>query len=163
MLTCNSLIKYFGQSLDSKSFQTYLAEHFSDLTEYDIFDDYISSEKCGIELGFTNDTAVFDDDTQMVFEKGDPIFSHFNLYPISANFINNLPFNLSLENSRDQIHKIAGLPTKTREGYLESLQKHFRVDNYQMEDIVISFDYDPETNNLIFMQVRSSTLTNMEV
>jgi len=109
-----SLIKYFGRHLESKTFQAYLTEHFNDLTEYNILDcDYISSIMKGIELGFTNDTAVFDD-TQMLFEKGFPIFSHFNLFPISSNFLTDFPFIASFQTSRDEIHRITGLPTTTR-------------------------------------------------
>jgi hypothetical protein len=163
MLTCSSIVKHFGEDLYSTHFQAFLAEHFSDLTEYDILDtDYISSEIKGIELGFTNTTAITDEATQTVFEKGIPIFTHFNLFPVSANFITSLPYNCNFDNLRNEIHQIAGLPLKTKEGYIEILQKQFLVDNYQIDGFVISFDFDPESNKITSIQFRSSNLLEIE-
>jgi hypothetical protein len=164
MLNCSTLIKYFGVELLDISFQNFLNDNFNDLTEYNILDtDYIISDQKGLELGFTNTTAIYDDDTQELFEKGNPIFSHFNLYSKAGNFINDLPFNSKFEESRDQILKKAGNPSKSREGYIELLQKHFRIDNYQLGDTIISFDYNPETNELLSLQFRSSSITSNEV
>lgn len=164
MLSYSTLIKYFGTELSNESFQSFLNSNFTDLTEYNILEsEYINSTQKGLELGFKNDTAVFDDDSLEIFEKGNPVFSHFNLFPICAKYLNDLPFDTSFENSRDQIQQKAGVPTKIREGYLEILNKHFRIDNYQMGDIIISFDYIPETDKLDSIQIRSLKLTKTEV
>ena len=79
MIIFKDLIEMFGERLFSERFQTFLKANFEDLTVYNILDsDYIVSKQKGFELGFTNSTAVFDDDDQILFEPGDPIFSHFN-------------------------------------------------------------------------------------
>lgn len=150
--------------MSNDSFRSFLKSNFSDLTEYNILEsEYVFSAQKGLELGFINDTAVFDDDTLVIFEKGNPVFSHFNLFPLCEKYINDLPFDSSFENSRDQIQQKAGVPTKINEGYLELLDKHFRIDNYQMSDIIISFSYVPTSNMLDLIQVRSLKLTNTGV
>ena len=159
MLTYKDLTKYFGSSLFDKSFQTFLSDTFSDLTKYDILKcDYITSEKNGIELGFTNNDAVYDDDENFVFEKGNPIFSHFILYAQSLTIINNLPFDTNFNDNRIEIISKAGNPSQTKEGYADFLNKRFLVDNYKVGNIVITFDYDVEKQIINFIQVRDNNL-----
>lgn len=48
-------------------FQKFIHQNFSNLSDYDVTDtDYIASED-GIELGFKNDDAVYDEDDLVVF------------------------------------------------------------------------------------------------
>lgn len=164
MINCNSLIEYFGTELSNILFQGFLKSNFSDLTQYDILkSEYICSNKKGIELGFINNTAVFDDDAQKIFEKGIPVFSHFNLKSQSSKYVTNLPLNANITDTRDQILQKAGAPTKSREGYLDLINKNFRIDNYQVSDIVISFDYNHETDQLNNIQIRSYKLTTPSI
>jgi hypothetical protein len=159
MLSYKDLTKHFGSSLYQRGFQIFLASTFSDLTEYNITEsDYITSETSGVELGFTNKEAIFDDDEGVVFEKGNPIFSHFNLYPKSLTLINNLPFAITFEDKRLEIISKAGSPTQTKQGYADFLSKNFLVDNYKVGDTVISFDFDTETQTINFIQVRDNNL-----
>lgn len=159
MLSYLDFTKHFGTSLSDEGFQNFLRNTFSDLTEYDILEsDYITSEKDGVELGLTNNEAVYDDDENIVFEKGNPIFSHFILYPKSLILIDNLPFDISFDDNRIEVIGKAGNPTQTKEGYADFLNKSFLVDNYKLSDIVITFDYDAEKQTINFIQVRDNHL-----
>lgn len=159
MITYKDLIKYFGSFLVDKDFQSFLVKTFVDLSGYNILDsNYITSELSGVELGFTNNDAVYDDDDQIVFEKGNPIFSHFNLYPKSEILINNFPFDISFKDTRKIIFSKAGLPTKTNQGYTCFLNKAFLIDNYKVNDIIISFDYDSGNDVINFIQIRDNNL-----
>jgi hypothetical protein len=165
MLSYRDFTKHFGTSLSDEGFQNFLHNTFSDLTEYDILEsDYITSEKDGVELGFTNNEAVYDDDENIVFEKGNPIFSHFVLYPKSLALIDNLPFDTNFDNNRIEIIKKAGNPTQTKEGYADFLNNNFLVDNYKVGDIIITFDYNAEKQTINFIQVRDNNLrTNIKL
>ena len=159
MLSYQDLIKKFGTNLSDTDFQLFLTNTFSDLTEYNILEsDYISSDKIGIELGFKNNDALYDDDENIVFEKGNPVFSHFILYPKSSTLIDKLPFDTSFEDNRDEIIKQAGNATETKEGYADFLNKNFLVDNYKVDHIVVTFDYDAEKKTINFIQVRDNNL-----
>ena len=159
MLSYRDITKHFGSSLFDKDFQSFLTNTFSDLTEYNILEsDYIISDDKGIELGFTNPDAVYDDDDNIIFEKGNPIFSHFIIYPRSAKLIDNLPFDTNFMDSRFAVITKAGNPIQTQEGYANFLDKNFLVDNYKLNDIVITFDYDAEKKTLNHIQIRDNNL-----
>ena len=159
MLSYKEFTKYFGTSLFDKGFQTFLSEIFSDLTEYDILEsDYITSDKNGIELGFTNKDAIYDDDENVVFEKGNPIFSHFNIYPNSLTVLDNLPFDTYFDDNRNEIKSKTGNPTQTQKGSADFLNKRFLVDNYKVDNIIITFDYDAEKEIINFIQVCDNNL-----
>ena len=159
MLSYKDLTKHFGSSLFDEGFQTFLSDTLSDLTKYDILEsDYITSEKNGIELGFTNNDAVYDDDDNIVFEKGNPVFSHFILYAKSFTIIDNLPFGTNFNDNRVEIIRKTGNPSQTKEGYADFLNKNFLVDNYKVDDIVITFDYDAENQTINFIQIRDNNL-----
>lgn len=94
------MIKYLGMFLVDKDFQSFLAKTFVDLSGYNILEsNYITSELSGVELGFTNNDAVYDDDEQIIFEKCNPIFSNFNLYPKSEILINRFLFEISFKDT----------------------------------------------------------------
>lgn len=159
MLSYKDFTKYFGTSLFDKGFQTFLSKTFSDLTEYNILEgDYIASDKSGIELGFTNNDAVYDDDENVIFETGNPVFSHFILYNKSLTLIENLPFDANFNDDRIEIIRKTGIPSQTKEGFADFLNKSFLVDNYKVDDIVITFDYDVEKQTINFIQVRDNNL-----
>jgi hypothetical protein len=159
MLSYRDFTKYFGTSLSDEGFQNFLHNTFSDMTEYDILEsDYITSENNGIELGFINNQAVYDDDDNVVFEKGNPIFSHFILYTKSLTLIDNFPFDTNFHDNRTEVIKKAGNPSQTKEGYADFLNKNFLVDNYKVDDTVITFDYEAEKQTINFIQVRDNNL-----
>jgi hypothetical protein len=159
MLSYRDFTKHFGTSLSDERFQSFLHEPFSDLTEYDILEsDYITSENNGIELGFINNQAVYDDDDNVVLEKGNPIFSHFILYAKSLTLIDNLPFDTNFNDNRTEVIRKAGNPSQTNEGYSDLLNKSFLVDNYKVDNIVITFDYEAEKQTINFIQVRDNNL-----
>lgn len=159
MLSYKDFTKHFGKSLFDEGFQNFLANTFSDLTEYDILEsDYIVSEINGIELGFTNKDAIYDDDDNVIFEKGNPLFSHFNLYPKSLTLIDRLPFITNFELKRAEIISHAGTPSQTKEGYADFLNKSYLVDSYKLDNIVVTFDYEAEKQTLHFIQIRDNNL-----
>jgi hypothetical protein len=159
MLSYKDFTKYFGLGLLDKDFQSFLTSSFTDLTDYDILEgDYICSELTGIEIGFTNKETLYDDDENVVFEKGNPIFSHFTLHPKSSTVINDMPFGTTFIDKRSEVISKAGSPARTKSGFVNFLNRSFLVDNYKLGDIIITFDYDFETNELNFIQVRDNNL-----
>lgn len=159
MLSYKDFTRHFGLSLFDKAFQTFLTNKFSDLTEYNILENNnIISVKGGIELGFTNNEAVYDDDENIVFEKGNPLFSHLIFYPASLTVIDNLPFGTHFDDRRIDIIKKAGNPIQTTNGFADLLKKSFLVDNYQVDNIVITFDYDAGRQTINFIEVRDNNL-----
>lgn len=159
MLSYKEFTIYFGSHLKASDFQSFLAATFTDLTAYDIREsDYIVSERMGIELGFTNKEAIYDDDDKVMVEKGDPLFSHFTAYPISRRLLTELPFHVSFDDRRENVFQNAGIPNQTKEGYADFLNKHFLVDNYRMVDLVFTVDYEPQANTINFIQIRSNSL-----
>lgn len=119
---------------------------------------YITSEQQGIEFGFTNNEAVYDDDENVVFEKGNPIFSHFILYPKSICLVDKLPFDTTFYDKRMDVIKKAGKPTQTNEGFVDFLNRNFLIDNYKKGNIVVTFDFDFEKQTINFIQVRDNNL-----
>lgn len=161
MLSYKDFARYFGISLFDKDFQSFLSGKFFDLTEYNILEsDYIVSNKNGIELGFINNDAIYDEDENIVFERGDPIFSHFILYPKSLMLIDNLPLRTTFDDNRVDIIKKAGNPIQTKDGYTYFLGKKFLIDSYKVDNIIIIFDYDSEKLTINFIQVRDNDLVD---
>jgi hypothetical protein len=159
MLSYKDFTIYFSSFLTDKNFQSFLAKTFNDLTAYNVsISKYISSASTGIELGFANNDAVYDDDTEVVFETGNPIFSHFNLWPKSQIIITDFPFDIRFDESRNEIINKIGQPTRTNEGYADFLNKSFLVDNYKIDDLIITFDYDPTEETINFIQFRDNNL-----
>lgn len=159
MQSYKDFTKHFGISLFDKTFQDFLTNIFSDLTEYNILEnDYITSAKGGMELGFTNNEAVYDDEESVVFEKGNPIFSHFILYPKSLTVIDYLPFDVDFDDNRVEIIRKEGNPSQTKVGYADFLKKDFLVDNYKEGNIVVTFDYDAKRQTVNFIQIRDNNL-----
>lgn len=159
MLSYKEFTDRFGVSLFDKEFQAFLTNTFTDLTEYNILNgDYMISENTGLEIGFTNNDAVYDDDENVVFENGHPIFSHFNAYPKSIKLIGTLPFETNFTDKRDEVIVKAGNPAKTNKGFLNFLNKNFLVDSYEVGNIIITYDYDAEEQTINFIQFRENNL-----
>ena len=159
MISYKQLADFFGSPLNVADFQYFLSQTFPDITEYDITNgDYMISEIRGIELGFTNNEVVWDEDDGTVFEYGNPIFSHFTAYPKAHDLLTELPFNIEFNDNRNGVFEKAGLPTQTREGYADIMIKNFLVDNYKIDGTVFTIDYDPETFSINFIQMRSNSL-----
>ena len=156
MLSYKDFTKHFGASLLDKGFQSFLSNHFSDLTEYNVREgDYITSEETGLEIGFTNN-AAYDDKDNLIFEPGNPIFSHFNIYPKSLKLIDSLPFEVDFSKKRDEVIIKVGPPTKTNEGFADFLNRNFLVDSYKLDNTVITYDYDAESGTINFIQIRDN-------
>ena len=159
MISYKDFTNCFGARLFDEDFQAFLNTTFSDLTEYNILDHgYITSQSSGIELGFTNNDTVYDEDEEVVFEYGNPIFSHFNLYPKSITIVKDLPFGVSFDDERQVIIGKVGNPTETKSGNIDLLDKDFLIDLYKIEDLVVTFDYNVETQLPILVQLRSNAL-----
>jgi hypothetical protein len=152
---------YFGLSLSDKDFQAFLTDKFPDLTKYNILEsDYIESVKNGIEFGFQNKDAIYDEDDKLIFKTGNPIFSNFTLYPQSQSIIGDLPFAISFTDTREDVTKKAGKSTQTKEGYADFLKREFLVDNYLIDDHVLSVDYDFDKFTINFIQFRDNNLVD---
>lgn len=157
MHSFKDLTKFFGTALSHTSFQTFLATNFNDLTKYNVFEsNYVSSEEAKIELGFQNNEAVIDEDDEIVFNEGNPLFSTVNIFPGST--ITELPFDLAFVDSRHDVLAKAGEPTQTRKGEASFLGPAYLVDNFKVGEIVVSVDYNPESQTINFVQIRDNNL-----
>ncbi|WP_276500350.1 hypothetical protein [Terrimonas pollutisoli] len=114
------------------------------------------SEKSGLELGFVNNEEVFDEDDNVVIEKGNPIFSTVNIFPKST--LTELPFNITFGDYRAQVFEKAGKPTQTRQGEASFLGSAYLVDNYKVGDTVVSIDYEPKRESINFILIRDNNL-----
>lgn len=157
MQSYKDLTQYFGVPLSDANFQSFIKRKFSDLTDYNVAEnDYMVSENSGIELGFTNRDAVFDEDEGFVYHPGRPVFSHITIYPISP--LRELPFQASFGDSRSRVITKAGQPSQSRRGEASFLGSTFFVDHYKIDDLVISFNYQPENERINFIQIRDNNL-----
>jgi hypothetical protein len=157
MNSYKDLTIFFNTDLLDIEFQSFLKELFDDLSDYNILEsDYITSKKNGIELGFKNDRAVYDEDDGVLFEKGRPVFSHFNLFPNSARLIDRLPFDIKFNENRTNVISKAGQPNQTNQGEIVILNKKYLVDNYFAGDLTITFDYEPANETINFIQIKNN-------
>ncbi|HEX8024233.1 hypothetical protein [Mucilaginibacter sp.] len=148
----------FGSYLYDDNFQAFLADRFTDLSSYNILkSDYMRSELLHIDLGFTNDDAVIDEDELIVLEPGRPIFSHMNIYP-NPDIQYVLPFEILFTDTRNEVLKKAGEPTQTKHGDSPVLDKPFLIDHYKIGDLVLSIDYDPQDEHINFIQIRDNNI-----
>lgn len=148
----------FGSYLYSDDFQAFLAETFTDLNRYNVLEsDYMQSEMLHIDLGFTNDDAVIDEDELIVLEPGQPVFSHLNIYP-KPDLQYLLPFEISFTDTRNDIFNKADKPTQTKHEVSPLLDKHFLIDHYKIGDLVLSIDYDPDDEHINFIQIRDNNI-----
>ncbi len=157
MHSYKDLTRYFGVPLSDTNFQSLIKSTFDDLTDYNVIEgNYMISKSNGIELGFTNNDATFDEDEDVVFDQGNPVFSHINIYPKSP--LRELPFQVSFTDSRIQVINKAGQPSQTKQGKSSFLGSAFLIDNYKVENLVITFDYQPEVGSINFVQIRDNNL-----
>lgn len=150
----NQLTQYFNTELKDNKFQSYLKENFEDLTDYNITEsDYIKSKKYGIELGFKNIDAVYDEDDKVIFEQGNPVFTHFNLFPESDSIFDRLPFGINFYDKRASVIIKAGQPHNSNKGEIPILGKYL-IDYYFVDDMIISFDYEVDEESIKFIQIK---------
>lgn len=158
MFTYLHFTNQFGSYLYDDNFQAFLADTFTDLSSYNILkSDYMRSELLHIDLGFTNEDAVIDEDELIVLEPGQPIFSHLNIYP-KQDAEYGLPFDISFTDTRAQVFKKAGEPTQTKNGDSPILDKAFLIDHYKIDNHVLSIDYDPLDEHINFIQFRDNNI-----
>jgi len=157
MLSCKELIKYLGTYLSNTDFNSFLSNTFTDLSAYDVLKhDYMISDSSGVELGFVNEDSVVDDDDQIVFEDGNPIFSHFNLYLRSHILVYELPFGLTFDDKRGDVFQKAGNPIHTKEG--DFLGSPFLIDHHKIDNTIISIDYNIDDMTIKSIQIRDNNL-----
>jgi hypothetical protein len=107
-------------------------------------------------LGFQNRETVVDEDDEVTFEEGNPLFSTINIFPNSS--ITELPFDVIFADNRNQVHVKAGEPTQSHKGELSFLGAAYLVDNYKLGNIVVSIDYKPESETINFIQIKDNNL-----
>ncbi|SEP02987.1 hypothetical protein SAMN05192574_11979 [Mucilaginibacter gossypiicola] len=148
----------FGSYLYDDNFQAFLADTFTDLSPYNVLkSDYMRSEILDIDLGFTNDDAVIDEDELIILEPGQPIFSHLNIY-LNPDVQYVLPFEISFYDTREAVFKKAGEPTLTKQGDSPILDIPFLIDHYKTDNLVLSIDYDPVKKHINFIQIRDNNI-----
>lgn len=156
-MTYSDLTTYFGTGLSDAAFQAFLNSMSCDPATYNVADsDYITCESKGLEIGFRNDEAVYDEDEGTVFEKGKPVFSHFNLYPAAGGLISALPFGIGFSDNRNTVKQKAGEPVKSTDLDDPIFQKRFMIDHYELGNLAISIDYNPEDETIELIQIRDN-------
>ncbi|MDB5147451.1 MAG: hypothetical protein JWQ57_1471, partial [Mucilaginibacter sp.] len=93
----------------------------------------------------------------IVLEPGQPIFSHLNIY-LKPGTEHRLPFEILFTDTRAQVFKKAGEPTQTKHGDSPVLDKAFLIDNYKIDNLVLSIDYDPLDKTINFIQFRDNNI-----
>lgn len=160
-MTYLEISKYFGTKLSDTNFQTFLKSISCDPAQYNVSTgDYISSETIGLDMGFKNVDAVYDDDDEKVFEKGTPIFSLFNMYPMSEKIVSSIPFDIKFSDNRNTVREKAGQPVKITDAIDKLLDKHFLIDHFKMDNIAISIDYNSKDETIEFIQIRDNNLVD---
>ncbi|HTJ50362.1 MAG TPA: hypothetical protein VL443_12970 [Cyclobacteriaceae bacterium] len=156
-MTYLDITKYFGTKLSDSNFQAFLRSISCDPTVYNVAEgQYISSQTTGLEIGFRNDDAIYDEDEQKVFKKGTPIFSLFNLYPTSENLIKSIPFDIKFTDTKSTVREKAGQPVKITDFEDEFFKKHFMIDHFKIHNLAISVDYNSKDETIEFIQVRDN-------
>jgi len=159
MISHTDFIKYFGLSLQDEPFISFLQEMVPGLVDYAAGDDlYMISRENGVEIGFTNCCALFIDSNGAILENLKPVFSHLTLYPPSLNILDKLPFNTNFSDRREAVISRAGTPTVTNAGFSALLNKKYLVDNYKIADIVVTYDYNADSEAINFIQIRDNEL-----
>lgn len=160
MLSYQRLVEYFGTPLTDDEFLEFLKSNFKDLGDYDVFSRYMTCQQTGVDIGFTDNEGIVDDDEEIIIKDGNPLFSHFIIHPQSAFFFSQLPWDVAFNDSRDIVLVKAGKPFNTKQGILKILNKNFLIDHYKVNNTVISFDYNPVNSSLISIQVRDNNLVS---
>jgi hypothetical protein len=151
------ITKYFGTKLSDLNFQAFLKSISCDPTKYNVAkDQYISSQATGIEIGFRNGDAIYDEDEQKVFKKGTPIFSLFNIHPNSEKFIKSMPFDLKFSDTRNSVREKAGQPLKIVDFEDKLFKKRFMIDHFKLDNLAISIDYNSKDETIEFIQIRDN-------
>lgn len=148
---------YFGTKLSDPDFQVFLKEISCDAKKYNVAkSEYISSKKMGLDIGFKNDDAVYDDDEEKVFKKGTPVFALFNLHPSSEKIIESMPFGITFSDTKSIVRKKAGNPIKVVDFEDDLLEKHFMIDHFKSGNLAISVDYDSKDETVECIQIRDN-------
>jgi hypothetical protein len=149
------ITKYFGFELSDLLFHEFLKSISCDPLTYNVSKSpYISSQIAGLEIGFRNDNAVFDEDKEVVFEKGNPIFSLFNIYPSASRFVQTLPFDINFLDTRNKVREKAGPPIKIVDFDDRFLKKRFLIDHFKLDGLAISVDYNLQGETIEVVQIR---------
>ncbi|WP_113653195.1 hypothetical protein [Pedobacter namyangjuensis] len=109
----SDVTKYFGTNLSDLDFQAFLKNISCDPTKYNVSkSQYILSEENGLGVGFKDEEAVYDEDDQTVFEKGNPVFSVINLSIATCKLLKLMPFDIKFSDTRTMVRGKAGKPIK---------------------------------------------------
>jgi hypothetical protein len=151
------ITKYFGTKLSDPDFQSFLKSISCDPTKYNVAkSEYVSSKTTGLEFGFRNDDAIYDEDDQKVFKKGTPIFSLFNIHPSSEKFIESIPFDIKFSDTKNIVREKAGQPIKIVDAESNFFKKRYMIDHFTIEHLAISVDYNSEKETIEFIQIRDN-------
>jgi hypothetical protein len=152
MKTIKELTKYFGYYMSNKEFNVMLEELFIDPANYDNKTLYRVCKKTKLEIGFTNERMIRPADKDKPMMGGRPVFTHFNLFPKCSQLFETLPYGITFADKLENVREKAGIPVKSIDINTPILGWN-RSDQYEMGDIKLSVDYNPENNSIKFIQV----------
>ena len=156
-MTYLEITKYFGTKLSDPEFQIFLKSISCDPTKYNVAKgEYVSSKTTGLEIGFRNDDAIFDDDEQNVFKKGTPIFSLVNIHPSSEKFIDSMPFDIKFSDTKNIVREKAGQPIKIIDFEDKFFKKRFMIDHFTVDNFAIIVDYNSKDETVELIQIREN-------
>ena len=157
-MTYLELTKHFGKELSDPDFQEFLKNISCDPATYDASEsDYIKTADEKLEIGFRNDTARYEDDERTIFNQGNPVFAHFNLYPGSEKLVDPIAFDLGFSDNRKVVREKAGEPAKVVDFEDKFSNKHYMIDHFKSGDLAVSIDYQASDESIEFIQIRDNT------
>jgi len=153
METVERLVEYFGYYQLNLDFQTFLKREVGSLSEFDEISSYQVNREFNLELGYTNERMIREADLDKPLTGGHLIFTHFNIFPLTAKLFKELPYGLTFADSMDVVRRKAGTPTQTIEEKIPILGLK-TIDHFSIGDNKLSVDYTPN-GNVNFLQIRT--------
>lgn len=152
MKTINDLTKYFGYYKSNEEFQNMLSQILINPSRYNSQSLYQTCKKTKLEIGFTNERMIREADSEKPIMGGRPIFTHFNIFEKSANLFERLPFGIVFSDKREKVREKAGPPVSIIDCNTPVLG-WTKSDHYEIDNIKICFDYNPDDDSIHFIQV----------
>lgn len=152
MKSIDELTKYLGFHKTNTEFQSILDKVLISPSNYDSQTLYIVCKKSKLEIGFTNERMIREDDKDKPIMGGRPIFTHFNIYPSSSNLFDKFPFDVIFSDKFDVVRQKAGTPTRSIDKNIPILGWN-KMDIYDFDLISVPFNYNPSDNSIQFIQV----------
>lgn len=145
MKSIEELTRHFGKYLSNTNFENFRNEILIKPTKYT--NDFIKCKISKIELCFTNERMLRESDSEKSLVGGKPIFTNFFIYPETEKYFKKLPFNVTFNDSLDEIISKCGKPTEIKE-INNFLFGDVTKMLYEIGKLKIIYTFDKKTNQI---------------